>query len=266
MVQFCTAVEASMSNMNSELYGTKFFNNIDCGSQSSASVILLILKEYLKIQSAIDVGCGTGRWVQSLEGVFQAHAGQIVGMDGGYTRPWHAGLENKFIYTDLNMPFSVDSRFDFAMSLEVAEHLNESRASGFVADLCRLSSVILFSAAIPGQDGTGHVNEQWPDYWRKEFKSNDYVMFDSIRPKIWLDERVEPWYSQNVFLFVHKNKKELIEKLDYFRIEENDWRLKLIHPGIYRMAACESCGAGRLLRALPGRLANSVRNRILHKS
>ena len=252
--------------MSHELYGQKFYNNIDLGSQTSASVILLILKEYLEIRSAIDVGCGTGRWVQSVESVFQAHPSRIVGVDGDYTRSWHAGLENNFIYTDLNKPISLDARFDLAMSLEVAEHLNESRASGFVADLCRLSSVILFSAAIPGQDGTGHVNEQWPDYWREKFRTNNYLMFDLVRPKIWLDERVEPWYSQNVFIFVHQDRTELIQKLNCFRIEESDWRLKLIHPGIFRMAACESCGAGRLLRALPGRVVHSLRNRILDNS
>lgn len=255
-----------MNRMNNELYGSRFFNNIDPGSHSSASVILSILKEFLAISSAIDIGCGTGRWVRSLESVFQAQASRIVGMDGAYTRAWHASLQNRFIYADLNVPLGLEERFDLAMSLEVAEHLNESRATGFVDDLCRLSSVILFSAAIPGQDGTGHVNEQWPDYWQKKFEGNNFLMFDPVRPRVWLDENVEPWYAQNIFIFVHCDETELIGRLKSFRIEENDWRLRLIHPGIFRMAACESCGAGRLLRAVPGRLAYSVKSRILGNS
>jgi hypothetical protein len=46
------------------------------------------------------------------------------------------------------------------MSLEVAEHLKPDRAGSFVADLCSASDVVLFSSALPGQDGDGHQNEQ----------------------------------------------------------------------------------------------------------
>ena len=28
-----------------------------------------------------------------------------------------------------------------------------------------MAPVLLFSYAIPGQKGTDHINEQWPDYW-----------------------------------------------------------------------------------------------------
>jgi hypothetical protein len=60
--------------------------------------------------------------------------------------------------------------------------------------------VVLFSAAIPGQGGYGHVNEQWPGYWARMFDECGYGVSDALRWAIWNDERVEPWYRQNLLL------------------------------------------------------------------
>jgi hypothetical protein len=51
------------------------------------------------------------------------------------------------------------------VSLEVAEHLQPKRSASFVADLVALAPAVLFSAAIPGQPGTDHINPRWQDEW-----------------------------------------------------------------------------------------------------
>jgi hypothetical protein len=99
-------------------------------------------------------------------------------------------------------PFSLSERFDLAISLEVAEHLPRRSASGFVRSLCQLAPIVLFSAAVPGQGGEHHVNEQWPEYWRQAFANHHFVMFDPFRPLLWHDERVAFYYRQNLFLFI----------------------------------------------------------------
>jgi len=33
---------------------------------------------------------------------------------------------------------------------------------------------VLFSAAIPNQGGTGHINEQWQEYWAEKFYANGF--------------------------------------------------------------------------------------------
>jgi hypothetical protein len=63
------------------------------------------------------------------------------------------------------------------------------------------SDQILFSAAIPGQGGSLHVNEQWPSYWIKLFSEHGYRCFDFIRPQIWTDRAIESWYRQNILFF-----------------------------------------------------------------
>ena len=63
-----------------------------------------------------------------------------------------------FSAVDLNKSFEVDRRFDLAMSMEVAEHLVPESSANFVRSLTRLSDIVLFSAAVPGQGGTNHIN------------------------------------------------------------------------------------------------------------
>ena len=82
----------------------------------------------------------------------------------------------------------------------MAEHLDPSRAASFVSDLCALAPVVLFSAAVPGQGGTHHVNEQWPGYWQDLFAVEGYLMSGALRWLIWNDDRVENWYRQNLMV------------------------------------------------------------------
>jgi hypothetical protein len=91
------------------------------------------------------------------------------------------------------------------MSLEVAEHIHPEAAAIFVDSLVRLAPVILFSAAIPGQGGVNHVNEQWSEYWVERFEQRGYEVIDCIRKKLWQNKGVLWSYAQNILLFVWKD-------------------------------------------------------------
>jgi hypothetical protein len=69
--------------------------------------------------------------------------------------------------------------------------------------LCELAPVVLFSAAVPGQGGHGHVNEQWPAYWVERFSSLGFHCSGALRWRFWRDERVEHWYAQNLLFAAH---------------------------------------------------------------
>ncbi len=66
-----------------------------------------------------------------------------------------------------------------------------------------------FYPSIPGQGGTGHLNEQWQSFWAGLFAKHGYVAIDAVRPKVWRDTRVSWWYSQNAILYV---RKDLVER------------------------------------------------------
>jgi hypothetical protein len=111
-------------------------------------------------------------------------------------------LGERFTAHDLILPFPDLGTFDLAISFEVAEHLPANRAAGFIADLCSLAPVVAFSAAIPGQGGTGHINEQWPAYWCDLFAGCGYQVTGALRWEIWNDDNIENWYRQNLIVAV----------------------------------------------------------------
>ena len=139
--------------------------------------------------SVIDVGCGDGAWLAAF---LEAGVEDVLGIDrprGETDRllvPPH-----RFAARDLATSVGVDRTFDLAICLEVAEHLPVTRAASFVAELARLAPVVLFSAAIPFQQGEGHVNEQWPMFWADLFARHDLVPVDCIRARFWDDDAVE---------------------------------------------------------------------------
>ena len=120
--------------------------------------------------------------------------------------------KDRFITRDLESQLSLDARYDLAISLEVAEHLSETRAQSFVKDLVNLSDCVLFSATTIGQTGEGHINEQYMKYWVDLFEQNNYQPFDMIRPFVQEDEMVPWWYKQNILVYVNREREDLINK------------------------------------------------------
>lgn len=180
-------------------YNAGFYDTIRAGTRASADVVVPVVLHHVAsaVGSAprvLDVGCGEGWWAQRF-----ADAGcDVVGVDGGYVET--SPLGERFVAHDLrtSLPVEFTDSFDVAVCLEVAEHLPASRAASFVADLVRCARIVVFSAAIPGQGGTGHVNEQWPGYWEALFNLNGYQMSGALRWWLWNDDRVENWYRQNL--------------------------------------------------------------------
>jgi SAM-dependent methyltransferase len=209
-------------------YTTSFYTQHLSGSASSAHALLKRLFAYFLPRSVVDVGCGHGTW---LSAAGDLGATELLGFDGHYVDQSALLIDRtQFMATDLNQPFIADRQFDLAISVEVAEHLPMARAESFVADLCRTSNVVLFSAAAPYQGGEDHLNEQWPEYWATLFRRQGYRCFDLFRKSFWRNANVESWYAQNAFLFV-KADNPLCDALSQFRADDSV--LSLVHPEIF---------------------------------
>jgi SAM-dependent methyltransferase len=243
-------------------YSTKFFQTIRQGSYTSAEAILSILGRHAKFTSFLDVGCGPGSWMDAAGQVLSIAPERMLGIDGQYSAVMHAQKAGRFQYQDLAQPLSIQEKFDLLVCVEVAEHLPASRAAALVETFCATADVIIFAAAIPGQGGTGHINEQWPAYWLTKFMAHGFGAFDLFRPLLWNAAGVAPWYAQNCFLFVRKHHplESLLQASAITGLD--DWRLRLVHPGVFQQAACESAGASRVARALPRSLLRSLARRL----
>lgn len=182
------------------MYDDSFYATSRDGMIASAKTLVPMLMNYLEWpQRVIDVGCGEGWW--GLE--FEKQNCQVTGIDGGWHGEHRLGV--KFIPHDLKhkLPADLKHSFDTVVCLEVAEHLSKSRAQSFVKDLCDLvdgNGYVVFSAAIPGQGGTGHINERWPNYWAELFWQNGFSVNSDYRFTIWNNEGIENWYRQNLMI------------------------------------------------------------------
>jgi SAM-dependent methyltransferase len=192
------------------MYDRVFFAQQFEGSSRSASVMVPHILTLLPgIASVVDLGCGSGVWLQQFK---NAGIPRVLGLDGGNAEDGFMLLRHEeFRRVDFAEPLRVTERFDLALSIEVAEHLPPSVATRFVASLCQLSDAVVFGAAIPGQSGTWHINERWPSYWAALFDAEGYDVFDVIRPLAWYDHRVEWWYAQNTMLFVRRGRDDLAQ-------------------------------------------------------
>lgn len=203
-------------------YDAAFFDVIRGGCRRSADAVVPRFLEHYRPESVVDVGCGEGWWGAA----FRDAGCDVIGLDGGEVSDAQIVVET----TDLT-DFGIDrGTADLAVSLEVAEHLPADAASGFVELLCGLAPVVLFSAAIPGQGGTGHLNEQWPAYWVDLFEQHGFGVSGAFRMLIWDDDRVENWYRQN--MLVAAKDANLVSSL-FGPGAQHLARLPLVHPVLY---------------------------------
>ena len=140
--------------------------------------------------------------------------GVIRGYDGGDATPEQMQIPLEcFERIDLTAPPSVTRRYDIALSLEVAEHLPAHSAESFVKFLTDLSDVVVFSAAIPGQGGTDHINERPTSYWQALFAARGYDLSNVLRSRLWHKDAVEPFYRQNMVLAVKRGSLPSINRI-----------------------------------------------------
>lgn len=214
---------------------------------SANAVLSTILERLPTIRSAVDVGCGVGTWLSVLraQGI-----SDVMGIDGSWVDSNLLEIpQDCFQQLELDKEdIRISKRYDLAISLEVGEHLPPERAEHFVRSLTQLSDCVLFSAAIPFQQGTGHVNEQWPSYWIRLFSEQGYNAYDFIRPAIWNDEKIPFWYRQNILVFAVPSVFPNISP------NTRSIPLDVVHPELYLESANMRVGvrsnATLLLRSL----------------
>jgi SAM-dependent methyltransferase len=232
------------------LYSRRFFERREQRVTASAEALVPQVIELLRPKSVIDIGCANGLWLEA----FAKRGVQVRGVDG----PWvpqdslHIPRPD-FRMVDLaNTPLpyqlgEADERFDLLLSFELLEHLPAARADAMIDAMCSLSDTLLISAAVPHQGGTGHINEQWPDFWVERFAARGFTAYDFLRLALWTDERIAPWYRQNVIGYFRHGAPAAVR--DFFarsvaKLAERP--LPLCHPGVFSYKL--------------GKLRNSVRN------
>jgi SAM-dependent methyltransferase len=257
--------------LSQRTYPPAFFARELDRARTSAETIVPLVMQRVAPKSVVDLGCGHGIWIET----FARHGvDDYLGVDGDWVPidKLHFPTE-RFVAARLDQPLALERRFDLAVSLEVAEHLPERGAKQFVQNIVRVAPCVLFSAAVPYQRGTDHVNEQWPGYWAALFAEHGYVVLDGLRPLIWSNPAVFGFYRQNVLMFATPDviKAHRLLALDRERTVVS--QLSIVHPELMesiaahprehvRRPAARELTLGELVPAFPTVLARSVRWRL----
>jgi glycosyltransferase involved in cell wall biosynthesis len=139
------------------------FDSISREEKPWADRLALWIKRELEPKTVLDIGCGPGIYVQSL----QKHGIHAHGIDIDLRVHGQPYLEYKSLF-DLDQT----AQAELVVCMEVAEHI-ESDLEDQVID--RVSAVVgktlIWTAAVPGQGGIGHINCRPKEYWAEKFQS-----------------------------------------------------------------------------------------------
>jgi cyclopropane fatty-acyl-phospholipid synthase-like methyltransferase len=174
----------------------------------SAPIIAADMASQLRPRSVIDVGCGSGEYLEAL----RSHDMEVHGIElaaAALARCHEKGLEVAPI--DLIQDDALPWQADLVCSFEVAEHLPKSGARNFVRLVTSSAREhIVMTAALPGQPGLGHVNCQPKSYWIDLFAEHGFA-FDAEMTESWqksyTDRPVAVWFKQNLMIF-HARKTQ----------------------------------------------------------
>ncbi|MDR1760177.1 MAG: class I SAM-dependent methyltransferase [Fibrobacter sp.] len=211
--------------MSKEVYNEDFYKTRHESKIEAAMEICRILTGMTPpVHSAIDFGCGTGTFLYALK---ELGAKEVLGLDGPWAKNWQVISKDEFSEADFEQPIKLPKKYDLAISLEVAEHISEKHAGQFIESITEASDIVFFSAAVPGQRGEMHVNEQWQSYWCHLFAQKGFICLDYLRPLFWDNEKIGPtlwYYKQNCLLYVKKERVSEIRKPVF------DFPVDIVHP------------------------------------
>lgn len=128
-------------------------------------VVDSILANFPQPEKVVDFGCGLGIYIKE----WLSRGIDSFGFEYSLAYRCNAAKQGLVVHAwDLSNDDTLgllETPVDLAICLEVAEHIPASLAPTLARVLVRSAKIIVFTAAQPGQGGTGHINEQARSYW-----------------------------------------------------------------------------------------------------
>ena len=170
-----------------------------------------LIAAHFKPSSAIDYGCGCGFLLERLWG----HGiKNILGVEGSaevedfWNNELPKELTRNLIVRDI-LSISCVAVYDIVICMEVAEHIDEKQADKLVSTVSMSSDKwVWWTAAQPGQGGTGHINCQSVCYWVEKFKKfgfeADWEKTYEIKQAMLQNHAIclgYPWFKSNLCIF-----------------------------------------------------------------
>jgi hypothetical protein len=197
-------------------YGTEYFQE-QIFESDYASIAALISKIY-RPAKVIEFGCGPGHLTRELGKLNIA-----VDAIDGFSDPDLGGYPNiTFSKIDLNDAqqlgdYLKGKSYDLAVCTEVAEHLDPASSEHLIKYLTASAPVVVFSAAVPEQNGHGHINCRPRELWHDLFSKHNFQLADSLREQLRSNSHLAMWYKLNIVDYVSADRESPLDPQQVIR-------------------------------------------------
>lgn len=152
--------------------------------------------------SFLDIGGGAGSWCAAAKNLGVQRVRLVDACPPNQVIPELSQEEQ--VQANLEEGIPNQGQFDLVICIEVIEHLTDHAASRLIKQMTSFSNFILFSAAIPGQGGIGHISERLHEYWHNKFSQFKFDKYDVIRPMLISRSDISSIHRQNLFIYAKK--------------------------------------------------------------
>lgn len=171
---------------------------VDKEERPFADRLAVWIKNYINPKMALDVGCGPGIHVYAMaeQGI------SITGIDVD-SRIIGKPLLSQESLLELNGKY----KRDLVVCFEVAEHIDPQLSDEIVRNVYSIidnGGILLWTAAIPGQGGVGHINCRPKNYWKDKFEKIGLLHDDLMQKDIieYCQSGMHMgWFTQNILCF-----------------------------------------------------------------
>jgi len=171
------------------------YDAISVEEKPFADRLAIFIRDIIRPNMVLDIGCGPGHFVDSINDVG-------INCFGFDTDERVVGKKNLFRDNILDTRFVADT----CICLEVFEHIDSEYNDDLVEKVSTMFlDTLIFTAAIPGQGGVGHINCQPKEYWSEKFLATkkmrrNYLMEDLLKTYCY-QGRYMGWFTQNLLVF-----------------------------------------------------------------
>jgi len=183
------------------IYNRAFFNKNLEWNIPIASAVADILISFFHPKSVVDIGCGNAEFLNKI----QAKGVEIFGFEGSQHAIDSCQVDKRFIQKfDLREVIFSERKYDLALCLEVAEHIESKFSARLVENVTLLSDTVVFTAAGPGQGGHFHINEKPAKFWIGLFLNRGFAFEKELTQRLkdeFKNKNILKWYSDNLMIF-----------------------------------------------------------------
>lgn len=156
------------------MYNIEFHKSIENDELPQANRIAHYVKLFYSPNTFVDFGCSTGIYLKEVQD--NCPGTDTYGLEFSEDAVKNAVCPN-VIQHDLTQPIKLNRRnMTLGLCLEVLEHIDDEQSKPVLENIVSNCDRLIFSAAHPGQGGTGHINCRPKIDWIKRFHELGWVV------------------------------------------------------------------------------------------